>query len=204
MFGVVLKAASDREKKIAPFWQLWPWSVCSIKISSTLERLKRKALCGGVGSMPRWCWWSWEEKKRWAAKKTKTVTKCQGECFWSVRFWVNEQVVTLWATEQSQTLTRSDTHMSRYTQAISFSKVLCQSSCSFLLLPSYLFHSESHVNSDSTILLKVSLFLHLLMKGGDRSETTSNDVYPGQVIQTQVKSMIYVFIHKCKNDADIY
>lgn len=157
-----------------------------------------------VITFQQWCWWSWEEKKRWAAKKTKTVTKCQGDCFWSVRFWVNEQVVTLWATEQSQTLTHSDIHMSRYTQAISFSKVLCQSSCSFLLLPSYLFHSESHVNSDSTILLKVSLFLHLLMKGGDRSETTSNDVYPGQSIQTQVKSMIYVFTHKCKNDADIY
>lgn len=55
MFGVVPKAASDREKKIAPFWQLWPWSVCSIKISSTLERLKRKVLCGGVGSMPLLC-----------------------------------------------------------------------------------------------------------------------------------------------------
>lgn len=123
------------------------------------------------------CWWSWEEKKRWAAKKTKTVTKCQGECYWSVRFWVNEQVVTLWATEQSQTLTHSDNHMSRYTQAISFAKVLCQSSCSFLLLPSYLFHSESHVNSDSMILLKVSLFLHLLMKVSDRSETTSNNAY---------------------------
>lgn len=39
-------------KRITPFWQQRPWSVCSVQFKPALERLGSEAFCWGYGSMP--------------------------------------------------------------------------------------------------------------------------------------------------------